>query len=278
MKTRRSVLRLSASAPVLTLGLALGFAFFTPANKLSSASAQVTSPMGSYGILLNQWPSSNTGHDTTSALLGVLDFDGAGNVTATYTKVNADYSVKTGTATGTYSGNPDGSNTVSLTFDDGSVWTVAAGVTDGGSGLQLLVTGGDPMNAFTGSANPAEVFSGTGRIQSSQGTMPAGSYGYLLTGWPDARNKPFTLFGIINLDGAGNVNGSYTLVNGRPTAFPGTLSGTYSVNPDGTGSTTLNLDLGLTGTVAIVVTDGGSGILMLASVGNQVMSGTARMQ
>jgi hypothetical protein len=108
--------------------------------------------------------------------------------------------------------------------------------------------------------------------------VPAGSYGYLITGWPDAGNKPFTIFGVINLDGAGNVNGSYTLVTGRPFATPGTLSGAYSVNPDGTGSMTLNFDLGLTATVAIVVTESGSGILMLASVGNQVTSGTARMQ
>ena len=260
----------------LTLSLALCLSYLIAANRLWAA--PVTSPMGSYGILLNQWPSSNTGNDKTSGLLGVLNFDGAGNVTATYTKVNLDFTVKTGTATGTYSPNPDGSNTVNLTFDDGSVWTLAAAVTDGGSGLQLLVTGGDPMNTFKGNANPAEVFSGTGRILSAQGTMPAGSYGYLITGWPDAGNKPFTIFGVINLDGAGNLNGSYTLVNGRPTAFPGALSGTYSVNPDGTGSMTLNFDLGLTATVAIVVTDGSTGILMLASVGNQVTSGTARMQ
>jgi hypothetical protein len=103
----------------VVLFLALCMAYLTSANSLWSA--PVTSLMGSYGILLNQWPSPNTGNNTTAALLGVFNFDGAGNVTATYTKVNPDYTVKTGKATGTYSGNPDGSNTVSLTFDDGSV-------------------------------------------------------------------------------------------------------------------------------------------------------------
>jgi len=156
----------------LTLSLALCLSYLIAANRLWAD--PVTSPMGSYGILLNQWPSSNTGNDKTSGLLGVLNFDGAGNVTATYTKVDLDFTVKTGTATGTYSPNPDGSNTVNLTFDDGSVWTLAAAVTDGGSGLQLLVTGGDPMNTFKGNANPAEVFSGTGRIQSAPGTVPLG--------------------------------------------------------------------------------------------------------
>ena len=100
----------------LTLSLALCLSYLIAANRLWAA--PVTSPNGSYGILLNQWPSSNTGNDKTSGLVGVLNFDGAGNVTATYTK---DFTVKTGTATGTYSPNPDGSNTVNLTFDDGSV-------------------------------------------------------------------------------------------------------------------------------------------------------------
>ena len=264
--------------PPLTLILALCLACVLTPDSLWSA--PVTSPMaGSYGILLNEWPSSNTGNNKTSGLLGVLKFDGAGNVTATYTKVNVDYSVKTGTATGTYSANPDGSNTINLTFDDGSVWTLAAAVTDGGAGLQLLVTGGDPFNFFTGNANPAQVISGTGRILSGQGTLPAGSYGYSLTGWPDGGNKPFIIFGILNLDGAGNFTGTFTLVNGRPAAGGATVSGTYSVNPDGAGAINITFDLlGVSATLPIVVTDGGSGILMLSSFNNQLAAGTARMQ
>src|SRR3954451_14870554 len=105
----------------LPLVLALWAAYLAPASKLWSA--PVTSPEGSYGVLLNQWPSSNTGNDKSSGLLGVLNFDGASNITATYTKVNVDFTVKTGTATGAYSANPDGSNRVNLTFDDGSLWT-----------------------------------------------------------------------------------------------------------------------------------------------------------
>jgi len=158
------------------------------------------------------------------------------------------------------------------------VWTLRAAVTDKGSDLQLTVTGGDPMNAFTGNPNPGEVWSGTGRMVATQGSLPAGSYSYVLTGWPEAGNKPFTLFGIISIDGAGKLTGSSTLVNGRPTAFPGTFSGTYAVNADGSGAMTFNLDLGITATVAIVVTEDGSGILMLGSVGDQVTAGTARLQ
>jgi hypothetical protein len=275
MKTRRSVLRLAASAPVLTLGLALCFAYLTPANMLWSASAQVTSPVGSYGVLLNRWQSSSS--NVTAAFLLVLNFDGAGNISGEYTFVNKVYSVGTGTLTGTDSGNPDGSNTVNLRLDTGATITAAMAVTDGGTGLQLLGTGGSVLQ-------PGEVFSGTGRIQSAQGTMSAGSYGMLLNRWSDAKNGPQGVFGVFNLDGAGNVTGSYTIVseNVGPAPISGTFMGTYSTNPDSTGSITLNLDIGVTVSLAIVVTDGGAGILMLQTGENdgfsQLISGTARMQ
>jgi hypothetical protein len=170
MKIRRSVQRLSAPAPVLFIGLAICFAYLMPANKLSSASAQAVAPNGSYGILLNQWKDANS--NNVSALLGVLNFDGAGNVTGTYTLVTTkNPTAATGTWTGTYSGNPDGSNTVNLTFDVGGTITAAVMVTDGGNALQILLTGGSLLK-------PGQVVNGTGRIQSAQGTMPAGNYGY----------------------------------------------------------------------------------------------------
>ncbi|HYL34558.1 MAG TPA: hypothetical protein VEV17_01450 [Bryobacteraceae bacterium] len=64
------------------------------------------------------------------------------------------------------------------------------------------------------------------------------------------------------------------------------MTGTYSINPDSTGSITLNLDAGSTMTMAIVATDGGSGILMLQTIQNNgngnflnhVLAGTARLQ
>jgi hypothetical protein len=85
MKTRPSALCLSAPVPALTLGLALCFAYLTPANKLWSAEAQVTSPAGTYGVLLNQWKDSSA--SSVRGILSVLNFDGAGNVTGTYTFV-----------------------------------------------------------------------------------------------------------------------------------------------------------------------------------------------
>jgi hypothetical protein len=162
-------------------------------------------------------------------------------------------------------------------LDSGATITAAMAVTDGGTGLQLLGTAGSVVQ-------PGEVFTGTGRIQSAQGTTPAGSYGMLLNRWPDANNGPQGVFGVFNLDGAGNVTGSYTIISANvgPAPISGTFMGTYSINPDSTGSITLNVDIGVNVTLTIVVTDGGAGILMLqtnASDGfSQVTSGTARMQ
>ncbi|HYL34557.1 MAG TPA: hypothetical protein VEV17_01445 [Bryobacteraceae bacterium] len=276
MQTGRSMLRLSAHAPVLTLGLALCFAYLSPANKLSSASAQVTSPNGSYGVLVNQWKDPNS--NSVEAVLAVLNFDGAGNIAGTYTLTRSiNFVLATGTLTGTYSGNPDGSNTVNLTFDIGATVTAVMAVTDGGAGLQLLATGGN-------GSKPGQVVSGTGRIQSAQGTMPAGSYGFLLNQWPDSANNPDAIAGVMNLDGAGNVSGSFTAIGADvgPAPISGTATGTYSVNPDGTGSLTLSANIGVMLTFSIVVTDGGSGILMLQTAESdgfsQVVSGIARLQ
>jgi hypothetical protein len=128
------------------------------------------------------------------------------------------------------------------------------------------------------------VITGTGRIQSAQGTSPAGSFGYLLNQWPDANIAPGGIFGVFNLDGAGNITGSYTIVGSAgPAPISGTATGTYAVNPDGTGSTSISLDIGISITQAIVLVDGGSGIQMLQTStsgggGNAVVSGTARMQ
>ena len=263
MKTLYRVLPVPTSVSALILGLC--FAFLAP--------AQVTSPNGSYGILVNQWKDSNS--NAASSFLGVLTFNGAGNVSGSYTLVRKDYSVLTGTLTGTYSGNPDASNTVSLTFDVGATLIASVAVTDGGAGLQIMVTGGTATKV-------GQVITGTGRVQS--GGMPTGSFGMLLNRLPDQKNDPQGVFGIFSLDGAGNITGSASIIGPNLPAPSITTNcmGTYSVKPDGTGNVTVNLDLGFSSTFAIVVVDGGAGILMLQTDESdglgEILSGTARMQ
>jgi hypothetical protein len=97
----------------------------------------------------------------------------------------------------------------------------------------------------------------------------------------------------MNFDGAGNVTGPYTyeVDANRPLAAKtttGTLTGTYSSNPDGAGSVAIALHAGITLTLAMVNSDGGQSLQLVATdyqfpamsctcnIGRGVLSGIAR--
>lgn len=90
-----------------------------------------------------------------------------------------------------------------------------------------------------------------------------GSYGYtatgtlLPTGAPPPFAGPFAEVGRQTFDGNGNTSGAGTLsANGNPQKV--TVSGTYTVNPDCTGSMTLNVaPLGLTSHLDFVIDNDG---------------------
>jgi hypothetical protein len=101
-------------------------------------------------------------------------------------------------------------------------------------------------------------------VVSAQSMPPSGSFGFLINAsYSDlAKNNEFVVLGVMNLDGAGNATGSYTVELGSsPTQtsqpITGTFTGTYSSNPDGTGTVTTTADNGTVFTFAMVITDGG---------------------
>jgi hypothetical protein len=73
----------------------------------------------------------------------------------------------------------------------------------------------------------------------------SGNYGFNNPGFiaPGHSNKgaevPFAAVGVITLDGAGNTSGTYTLAVKGGISSGNTFSGTYTVNSDCTGSTTV---------------------------------------
>jgi hypothetical protein len=103
----------------------------------------------------------------------------------------------------------------------------------------------------------------------------AGTYGFNNPGFVTANHSvkgaevPFAAMGIIAFDGAGNVSGTYTLAFKGGISSGNTFSGTYTVNSDCTGSTTVtgapNLNLvilgGGTEIFAIETTPSFTGIL-----------------
>lgn len=276
-----------ASVPVLTLTLLCGFAYLAPENSLRPVAAQSTSPSGSFGFVVSASFTNSSLNATGLAILGVMNFDGAGNVTGPYTyevDANSATAAKTtaGTFTGTYSSNPDGSGSATLALDAGITLTLAVAIADGGHSLRLVATNFQFPATTCGCNLGGAVLSGIAKAAPS-GSLN-GSYGFQFDISPNASAS----IGVIRFDGAGNVALSLTFVgssdsSGQPTpTISGLQTGTYSVNGDGTG--TINL-IGVPGqsnnqTYAFVTIDGGSGLLVIQTnrPGNGVLSGTARLQ
>jgi hypothetical protein len=111
---------------------------------VSSVAAQSTTPSGTYGFVINAFQMDSNGSNG-GALVGVMNFDGAGNVIGTATlkprNTNAQNAqAGPATFTGTYSSNPDGTGSAKLAFDAGFGATFTMVTTDGGQGIQLMST------------------------------------------------------------------------------------------------------------------------------------------
>src|SRR5260370_95080 len=139
------------------------------------AYAQGTSPSGAYGFQATLW--ANNADNNGAALVGVINFDPAGNAGGTYTlqngaNSNRSQSTVTGNFTGTYSGGADGTGTLSLEFDAGFSLTLAAVTTEGGQGMQFVSTsGGGGASNLGGGFIPMQ-----GPFNSLTGTLPAGLF------------------------------------------------------------------------------------------------------
>jgi hypothetical protein len=253
----------------------LGTSTFTAA---ATPAPGTLSPSGSFGFLINASygdPSKTNG----SAILGVMNFDGAGNVTGSYTSepdTQADQT-NAGALTGTYSSSPDGTGSVTITLDTNASFTFAMVITDGGQGLQLVAT---KCSADCDNGGNATI---SGIARAAYAGPVKGSYGFQLSISP----KPAVSVGVMNFDGAGNVTQLSTFVglsgtSGQPAVFPlGAQPGTYSTNPDGSGTLSFAKTADNNAqTYAFVITDGGSALLLVQTrrLGNGVQFGTARLQ
>jgi hypothetical protein len=98
-----------------------------------------TSLSGAYGVRMDSSP-------VPSGLVGAMKFDGAGNVTFTFTSIGAPgtslaLSTSSGTRNGTYAINSDGTGTIALLQPNGQPGPMFSFVaTDGGAQLLLVQT------------------------------------------------------------------------------------------------------------------------------------------
>ena len=252
-----------------------------------TASAQSTSPSGSFGFLINASISNSSPNATGLAILGVMNFDGAGNVAGTYlyeVDANSLTAPKTtrGSFSGTYSSNADGTGSMTIALDAGINLALAMAAGENGQSLRLVATSYQ-FPAATCSCNIAGVsLSGIARATTA-GSLN-GSYASLLNNSPNVNAS----VAVATFDGAGNVTLSLTFVGSGddkgqpPTPFSATLTGTYTINPDGTGAMNFPAVPGVSNAqmFGFVTTDNGSGafIVQLDRPGNGVMTGTARLQ
>jgi hypothetical protein len=142
---------------IMTAVLLIGMVLWLPlrSRRVAAQSAGLT---GSYGFTV-------TDLSNPSATLGVITFDGAGNVTGRATVVQPDPSPNAtsvvvqqgGQFTGTYTVNADGTGALTLQVGGPTPQTSSFVITDGGSGLMFVGTGGG--------GNGNDLHTGTARKQ-----------------------------------------------------------------------------------------------------------------
>src|SRR5260370_38628306 len=111
-----------------------------------------------------------------------------------------------------------------------------------------------------------------GFVYGQTNTAISGSYGFVIGqsfSLTDGQ-KALAFVGVMNLDGAGGATATVTLQNGAgPRHLAGTdtlpLAGTYSTKPDGTGTLKLGMEGSLTLTFAMVISDEGQSLHLLAT-------------
>ena len=147
---------------MMTATLLIGVALWLPGLRSRRVAAQSAGLTGSYGFSAT---AAYTGGNNSNplAIVGVITFDGAGNVTGSETVVQPDTSPNATTVqsftvpfAGTYTVNADGTGAlkIALAIPNASPITASFVLTDGGSGFMLVQTGGGNM-----------LLTGTGRKQ-----------------------------------------------------------------------------------------------------------------
>ncbi len=210
--------------------------FVTTALALSAQAAGFSEAnlKGSYSFLINKWTANpNSGQ---FAMVGVLTFDGAGNVSGSATAVGQGETLS-GALGGTYTVNSDGTGVIDFTslFIGGTAQvafilnSTIAGVA---RGAQLLVTDQGGNNVTSGTA----VLQFPTAMAYSVASL-RGNFAFHLNTWSaDPTMSAQGSIGSITFDGAGNLVVSLTaVIGGAP--YTSDFTGTYTVNPDGSCTT-----------------------------------------
>lgn len=242
----------------------------------STSAASVQAPVftnaslkGAYGVLLNAWIS--TSNATNQASVGILNFDGIGNVTSSSFTVNTGGTITTDAATGTYSINKNGTGSIRLIDSQSLQLHLVLVINSTNKDLQLMQTNPDGTRVVIGTA----VLQGS---VSFTAASLKGAYGFLVAGSQDGNSpNPEGVLYLLSFDGISKLTAVYTKEDSG-IVTTGTASGTYSVNSDGSGS--FSLDNGTINFTLVVNSSGRSfqAIETACGCANDVQSGTATHQ
>jgi len=227
---------------------------------------------GSYSVLLTKWRSDT--NSNPEVIVGIFDFDGAGNLSIPSFTDNNNGTITTGTGTGSYAVKGDGTGSVAVSLSTGDQGTFSIVIDAKGKGFQMLLT---VCNNGCGTSVLAGTGLATGGTSFSNASLK-GAQEFLTTTWTSTQNSNAQVdIGILTFDGAGNVKASVTQDSaGKVTIIK--ASGTYSVNSDGSGSIVLTSKQGSI-TFAFAIDAAGKGLQLIKAVsGDSVQSGATTQQ
>ncbi len=261
---------------VIAVLVTLAVAMTVPMAIAQSPAFNNGSLKGSYGFQVAKWTSDSS--NNAEITLGLVTFDGAGNVSGSDTDNDAG-SVTTATFSGTYSVKSNGTGSMSITSSGHKV-TLALVIDGSGKNLQLMETDckSRPCDSISSGTAVAQVSS------SFSNASLKGAFGVLLNKWtPDPSQPAEATLGVDTFDGNGNMKVSVT-DDTAGTITTVKASGTYSVNSDGTGSYALTDSKDNVTDGVFVINAAGKGYQAMHttpcgdSCGNFVVSGTGTHQ
>jgi len=188
---------------------------------------------GSYSFLVDRWTADAS--TDQFAMVGLMQFNGTGVVTGTYTSISAS-TVETGALGGTYSVSPNGTGTISLTSGSTAQFAITLNSTVAGvpHGIQLLQTNDNSNEVISGTAVLQSTAAGTYSVASLKGNFAF--QGNTWTADPMlAEDGDIALF---TFDGKGHLKATVTsMFDGA--LYTNTVNGAYTVSSNGTGTVSI---------------------------------------
>jgi hypothetical protein len=234
---------------------------------------------GTYSFLTNRW----TANPSTEqfGMVGVMRFNGMGGVTGSFTSMTGT-TVATGSLAGTYAVVANGSGSIKLTTGSTAQFAIALSSASAGvaRAVHLLQTNDSENEVVSGSAVLQSATTGTYNLASMNG-----EYAIQLNTWTaESTEAEDGDLALLSFDGKGNIKGTVnSMYDG--TLSTNTVTGTYTVNTNGSGTFTLvsnnnpqfefvlnTVASGVAAGAQILATSPGNG------AGNYVISGVALKQ